>query len=244
MIEISHLTFAYSRTFALNDVTCEFPTGTTALVGRNGAGKTTLLKVLCGLIAPSAGQVRIDGADPFDDGNAARTFRASLGWVPQAIDLPQRSRVGEFVQYCSWLGGTDGDSSTAAASALDTVGLGDRADARVGALSGGQQRRVTIACAIVTDPKILVLDEPTAGLDPDQRDHLHDVLNAVSTSRTTIISTHLMEDVLGVAQRVVALDGGRTVVQESLDSILAKTRDTDPRRQFRAMREYLYGDLP
>lgn len=240
MIEISELYVEVSRRSILHDVTCSFPNGVTALVGRNGAGKTSLLRAVCGLTSFSRGSIRLNGVDVHASSESRREFRRRLGWVPQHVDLPQRTKAGEFVRYCAWLGGVDGEATELATRAMQAVSLAEQSHRRIGQLSGGQQRRVMLASALVTDPTVLILDEPTTGLDPDQRDQFHDIVKSSAGGRTTLIATHLMEDVLGVADRVVSLDGGELVVEAPLAELLAKAQSDDPRNTMRQLRRLLY----
>lgn len=183
--------------------------GVTALVGRNGAGKTTLLRAMTGFLRPDSGSVLFDGASIHDDPSAEHGLKRSLGWVPQQIDLPQSSIAGEFVRFCAWLGGIDGNATAAMEVAFAAVQLEEESRMKIGKLSGGQQRRVMVAAALVTDPSIILFDEPTVGMDPQQRRQFHRIVSEAGRNRRVLISTHLMEDVLGVADRVILLSGGR-----------------------------------
>lgn len=217
MIELDRIDVRLGGRRVLNQVDCTFPVGVTALVGRNGAGKTTLIRTVCGLIVPNSGAVSIDGANPHAGESSRRKIARRLGWMPQEPRFPGAVRALEAIGYAAWLRGFDGPQSEEAVDvAVATVGLERLSNRPVRALSGGERRRVALACALVGRPDILLLDEPTVGLDPEQRERLLDAIRADGEERTVIISTHLMEDVLGVADRVVVLDDGRIRSQRSL----------------------------
>lgn len=218
MIEVQGLDVELGGRPVLRAVTCAFPRGATALVGRNGAGKTTLLRSLCGLLPTRRGSILVDGRDPRDGGGAGRDLRAELGWMPQDARLPRRVRVVDIVRYAAWLRRVSGDVEVG--EALDAVDLTERAECRIGQLSGGQQRRAALACAIVGRPAVLLLDEPTVGLDPEQRDHFLRMIKQLSRDRTVVVSTHLIEDVLGVADHVVGLSEGEVTRVGSLGALI------------------------
>lgn len=203
----------------LRGVDFSLDTGVTALVGRNGAGKTTLLRAMTGLLRPDSGAVLFEGASIHDDSSAELSLKRSLGWVPQKIDLPQGSVAEDFVRFCAWLGGVDGDETVAMEAAFAAVQLEDERHRKIGKLSGGQQRRVMVAAALVTNPSIILFDEPTVGMDPQQRRQFHRIVSDAGRNRRVLISTHLMEDVLGVADRVILLSEGHITRDMHRDDI-------------------------
>jgi len=212
----------FARTEALRDVTVEFTPGVTGLLGHNGAGKSTLMGVLTGLLRPTEGEVVFAGspAAAGQPGNAA--LRASLGLLPQKFGYFGNFRVREFVEYAAWLHSMKPLSVPGAVDrALETVRLVDRQDATMKSLSGGMAQRVGIACATVHEPRVLVLDEPTNGLDIEQRDIFRGILRDLQQrhpQQVTILSSHLAEDIAAVCERVVILQQGRLVAD-------AQTRD-------------------
>lgn len=193
--------------------------GVTALVGRNGAGKTTLLRAMAGLLRPDSGSVLFDGMSIHDDSAAELSLKRHLGWVPQQIDLPRASVAEEFVRFCAWLGGVDGDATATMEAAFAAVRLEDVRRRKIGKLSGGQQRRLMVAAALVTEPSIILFDEPTVGMDPQQRRQFHRIVSDAGRDRRVLISTHLMEDVLGVADRVILLSDGKITRDMRRDDI-------------------------
>jgi len=188
----------------------------TALLGPNGAGKTTLLRCLVGLAVPECGEVVV-GDEPLGAGGQAW---ARVGYVPQHAALPPLVRVWDVVGYAGWLSGLDGTVLDARVqAALDSLQVADLAGRRVRTLSGGQRQRVALATGIVHDPSVLVLDEPTAGLDPGQRMRVRGIIKGLAADRPVLMSTHLTEDVEHVAGRVAILAGGKIRYQGPTDGL-------------------------
>lgn len=186
------------RGFTLGPVTTTIPQGVNALLGANGAGKTTLMRLVVGTVRPSAGRVRLPGDD------------AAVGFLPQDFVGPVRATARDYLTYVGWCRSTRERRITSAhvEEALDAVGLQDRSDSRIGALSGGMVRRLGIAQALLGSAPVLVLDEPTVGLDPIQRQEVRELVKQLGQNTTVLISTHLAEDVTAVADQVLVLDEG------------------------------------
>lgn len=198
------LTRRFGRTQAVRGVSLDAGPGVLGLLGPNGAGKTTLLRMLATVIPPTSGALRLLGRDPGSvDGR--KEIRRRLGYLPQAMGYYPGFTVAEFVEYFALLKDmAPAQVPTAVAAAIERVDLGGVARAKLRTLSGGTLRRVGIAQAIVNDPELLLLDEPTAGLDPEQRVTFREVLRDLGQRATVVVSTHLVEDV-GAACAVVAL---------------------------------------
>ena len=189
-VTLTGLDKSYGRTLALSGVDLALSPGITGLLGPNGAGKTTMLRILATALAADRGSVRILGADPTrNDGRVA--VRQRLGYVPQETGFPRGFTAFAFVDYMAILKEwTDLPARhEEVRRVIGLVGLSDVATKRVSALSGGQRRRVVLAQALLGRPDLLVLDEPTAGLDPAQRGRLRDVLGRAGETSTVIIST-------------------------------------------------------
>ncbi|WP_063727733.1 ATP-binding cassette domain-containing protein [Streptomyces sp. RTd22] len=220
-VSVGGLTVRHRRTTALDAVDLDFATGVHGLLGPNGAGKTSLIRVLATVAAPTAGRVELLGHDV--SGHAGRTaVRRRLGYLPQEFGHYPGFTVREFVGYVAWLKETSGAAATAAVErAVARVGLADRIDTKVRRLSGGMVRRVGIAQAIVNEPDVLLLDEPTAGLDPEQRVDFRALLRELGTTSTVIVSTHLVEDVAAACTEVTLMESGR-VAYRGTPSALAE----------------------
>lgn len=182
--------------------------GSTGLVGVNGAGKTTLLLTLAGSRRPQRGTVTLDGVDLY--GRDRRAAVSRIGLMPQSLDLPRELRVSDALSYVSWLRGVPRRvAGSREPELLELVGLADLRRVKVGRLSGGMRRRLVLATALVTAPGVLLLDEPTTGLDPEQRAHLRALLMDLPAATITVLSSHVMEDVEQMTTRIAVLDGGR-----------------------------------
>ena len=213
----------YGRTEALSGVDLALAPGITGLLGPNGAGKTTMLRILATALAADSGAVRIHGEDPAKpDGRVA--VRRRLGYVPQETGFPRGFTAFGFVDYLAilkeWADLPARHEEVR--RVVDLVGLTDVATKRVSSLSGGQRRRIVLAQAMLGRPDLLVLDEPTAGLDPAQRGRLRDVLGRAGESATVVISTHQTEDVAALCERVVVLDAGRILFDGAVDDLIAQ----------------------
>lgn len=231
MLTAEDLVVRRGGTEVLRGVTCALPTGTTALIGRNGAGKTTLLRALLGLLPAASGTVRLSGEQVLATAASRRAFHARLGWMPQDVEFPRGVNVAEAVEYACWLRGRPRRSLRAhREAALETADLTDLARRPADRLSGGQRRRLGLACALAGEPDVLVLDEPTAGLDPVQREEITGAVRAASHGRIVVVSTHLVEDILTVADRVLALDAGRVVADAPLAEIVPATASAEQAR--------------
>jgi ABC-2 type transport system ATP-binding protein len=209
-VSLRGVTKRYRSLAALADVDLDLGPGITGLLGPNGAGKTTMLRVLATVLRPDEGRVRLLGRDPSDP-DARTEVRRRLGYQPQELGFPRGFSAMAFVSYMAVLKEwADRDlRTTEVRRVLDLVGLGDVATKRISRLSGGQRRRVALAQALLGTPELLVLDEPTTGLDPEQRASLRGVLSDIAATSTLLISTHQTEDVAALCSRVIVLDAGR-----------------------------------
>jgi ABC-2 type transport system ATP-binding protein len=208
-INIERVTKAYGRKLALSGITLDIDHGVTGLLGPNGAGKTTLMRMLATVARPSGGELRLLGRDPRDA--AERTaVRRRLGYLPQELGFHQHFTAFEFVDYIATLKEWAEREARHAEvrRVLRAVGLDDVAHRRVRTLSGGMRRRVALAQALLGRPELLVLDEPTAGLDPQQRLHFRELVSEAAEASAVVLSTHQTEDVAALCSRVVVLCDG------------------------------------
>ena len=211
-VRVHEVTKTFGRTTALAGATFSASTGVTGLLGPNGAGKTTLLRILATVAAPDGGSVQLIGRDP-RRAEDRLAIRRRLGYLPQEPGFHRGFTVFEFVDYVAILKElTDRRARhDEVRRVVDLVGLSDVSGRKIRALSGGMRRRVGVAQALLGDPELVVLDEPTAGLDPEQRLRFRDLVSRIGEDRAVLLSTHQTEDVAALCPHVVVLDGGRTV---------------------------------
>lgn len=226
-IRVSGLTVRHRRTTALDAVDLDFGPGVHGLLGPNGAGKTSLIRVLATVAEPAEGRVEMLGNDPRRHRERS-AFRRELGYLPQDFGYYPGFTVREFVAYVAWLKELPaGDAPASVERAVARVGLTDRIDAKLRTLSGGMVRRVGIAQAIVNDPRVLLLDEPTAGLDPEQRVEFRALLRELGEEATVIVSTHLVEDVAAACTEVTLIEAGRVAYRGTPGTLAALGADGD-----------------
>ena len=215
-VRIEAVTKSYLRTRALDGVTLNLGGGVSGLLGPNGAGKTTLQRILATVLAPDAGRVRLLGLDP-DKPRQRLSIRRRLGYMPQEPGFHRSFTAFDFVDYVAILKEmTDRRARhSEVRRVLELVGLGAVSRKRIRALSGGMRRRVALAQALLGDPELLILDEPTAGLDPEQRLRFREMLSRLGEERTVLMSTHQTEDVAALCHRVVVLHRGAVLLEGS-----------------------------
>ncbi|WP_410534728.1 ABC transporter ATP-binding protein [Streptomyces sp. KL2] len=209
------------KRMAVDGLDLSLGTGVHGILGPNGAGKTTLIRTMATVLRPTEGTLELLG-EPVGGMGDHRALRRRIGYLPQEFGYYKRFTVREFVEYMAWLKEVPKAEIPAAVQrAVERVGLADRADERMKALSGGMVRRVGIAQAIVNDPSILLLDEPTVGLDSTQRLHFRRLLQELGTDTCVVVSTHLVEDVAAACTGVVLFAEGRLVFQGTPDELAA-----------------------
>ena len=210
LVEVVAVSKAFGRSRALTGASFTAGHGVTGLLGRNGAGKTTLLRMLATVLTPDGGRLQLLGHDPATSAGRL-AIRRRLGYLPQEPGFHRGMTVFAFVDYVAILKEfTDRPARHAEVRrVIDLVGLATVSGKRIRALSGGMRRRVGLAQALLGDPDLVVLDEPTAGLDPEQRLHFRDIVSAIGERRAVILSTHQTEDVAAACSNVVVLHEGR-----------------------------------
>jgi ABC-2 type transport system ATP-binding protein len=215
-----HVQRKYGHVLALSDVTFELQKGVTGLLGTNGAGKTTLISLLLGVLRPDAGKLEVLGMDPL---KAGYKLRQRIGYAPEDDRFPPDVKASELVRHFAEMRGIPHRSAVVRASeVLFEVGLGEERFRPIGTMSTGQRQRVKLAQALVHDPELVLLDEPTNGLDPIQRDDMLALVRRIGTDLgfTVLISSHLLGEVEQVSDYVVMLEGGKVARSGSVKSLL------------------------
>jgi ABC-2 type transport system ATP-binding protein len=209
-IVVEGVTRSFRGTAAVAGVDLSAGAGVTGLLGPNGAGKTTLLRILATVLAPDRGRLRLLGHDPGTPAGRL-AIRRRLGYLPQEPGFHRGMTVFDFIDYVAILKEmTDRRARhDEARRVIELVGLAQVSGKRIRALSGGMRRRVGLAQALLGDPDLVILDEPTAGLDPEQRLRFREIVSRIGEGRTVLLSTHQTEDVAAVCQTVVVLHQGR-----------------------------------
>lgn len=216
-LRTQNLTKNFGNRCAVDHVNLNFERGVYGLLGPNGAGKTTLMRMMVGILPPSSGKVTLDGVTI---GELGAKYRDILGYMPQEVGYYRDFTAKRFLQYLSALKGLDPKyANRRIDELLDLVGLADVKNKKLGQFSGGMIRRIGIAQALLNDPRILILDEPTAGLDPNERIHFRNILSELSEERIVILSTHIVSDVQSIAGQVILLKEGKVVNCDTTENL-------------------------
>lgn len=207
-IRFDHLSKIYSGGVkALDNITLTIPVGMYGLLGPNGAGKTTLMRILCTLIEPTSGQITVAGVNRLE---APQRIREMIGYLPQEFGLYRKLTAYEYLDFAAGMKGLHAaDRQRQVPLLLEKVNLAHERKKPVGGFSGGMKRRLGIAQALLGDPQILVVDEPTAGLDPEERLHFRNLLTELSGNRIILLSTHIVADIESTCSALAVLHKGR-----------------------------------
>jgi ABC-2 type transport system ATP-binding protein len=218
MIEVESLTRLYGKTAVVADVTFDIADNEiVGLLGHNGAGKTTIMRMLSGYLEPSAGSIFIDGANLASD---AHIVQQRLGYLPENLPAYPQMMVADYLEYAATLKGIRRQERlNAVRKALDDTDLVSQALDPISTLSRGFKQRVGVAQAILGQPHLLILDEPTNGLDPNQTGHMRQLIKRLARQTTIILSTHIMQEVDAVCDRVLMLRKGRLALDQSLANV-------------------------
>jgi ABC-2 type transport system ATP-binding protein len=228
-LDVSDVVVRYGSRTAVDSVSLRVGRGITALLGPNGAGKSSLLSTISTTRRPTSGSVRLG---PLDVNRRADlvAYRRQVGYLPQTLTFAPRLTVRETLEYAGWLQRMSASQvDPRVAELLDWVGLADRKDDSVRSLSGGMKRRLGLGQALVGSPQLLVLDEPTVGLDPEQRVGLRTLLHDLAPSTVVLVATHLVDDVAALAQHVTVLRGGQIVFDGGLSALVGDDAEPDAR---------------
>ena len=216
-IDINHLNQYYGKKQVLYDINLSISTGMFGLLGRNGAGKTTLMKTLVTLLPTNEGEIRMNEINIHDQ----KKIRSIIGFLPQEFSMYGNMTAYQALDYLAVLSELDKRTRRTRINALlDQVNLTIHKNVKVKAMSGGMKRRLGIAQALLNDPKILVVDEPTAGLDPEERLRFRNLLAEVSENKIVLLSTHIAGDIEATAENVAILEQGRIIFSDSIEQLL------------------------
>ena len=212
---IDRLTKQYENKIAVDRVSLQLTNGVYGLLGANGAGKTTFMRMLCGILKPTSGTVTFDGMDV-----SSEEYRAELGYLPQDFGYYPDFNGMDFLLYMASLKGlTKTEAKRKSKKLLELVSLSDVAKKKIATYSGGMKQRLGIAQALLNDPKIIILDEPTAGLDPKERVRFRNLIKEVGTESIVLLSTHIVSDIEHIADTVLMMKAGQIVFNGSADEI-------------------------
>lgn len=218
-LEIKNLTKSYGKKNANNNITLTLENGVYGLLGPNGAGKTTLMKQIATLIKPTSGEIVYNGKNIY---SIEDNYRGIIGYLPQEFGAYKNFSAKKFLQYVAALKGVDkSEANNKIDELLKLVGLYEVRNKAVGKFSGGMKRRVGIAQVLLNDPKIIILDEPTAGLDPQERTRFRNLLSEISKDKIIILSTHIISDIESIAKETIMIKEGEIIMKGSHREILS-----------------------
>lgn len=213
-LSVDSVSKQYKNKIAVDKVSFHLTEGVTGLLGANGAGKTTLMRMMTGILAPTSGGITADGIPV-----QTEEYRALLGYLPQDFGYYPEFTAREFVEYIAALKGLEKKKARKrTGELLELTGLSDAADKKIRTFSGGMKQRVGIAQALVNDPEILILDEPTAGLDPKERVRFRNLIAEVGKDTVVLFSTHIVSDIEHIASNVLIMRDGRMIYEGKWDS--------------------------
>jgi ABC-2 type transport system ATP-binding protein len=213
---IDRLTKHYKNKIAVDRLSLTLQEGIYGLLGANGAGKTTLMRMMCGVLKPTTGEIKFNGMDVSEEG-----YRAQLGYLPQAFGYYPEFSAHDFLLYIASLKGlTKPYAKERTKELLDLVSLTDTAKKKIKTFSGGMKQRLGIAQAMLNNPKILILDEPTAGLDPKERVRFRNLISQLGKDRIVLLSTHIVSDVESIAANILMMKNGQLIHSGSLNQII------------------------
>ncbi|NYE59632.1 ABC-2 type transport system ATP-binding protein [Duganella sp. 1224] len=237
MLELRNVVKTYGKNVrAVDGVSLSLPAGVVGLIGHNGAGKTTLMQMIATIARPTSGEILLDGVDIVKKPDAMRT---RLGFLPQDFGVYPNLSALEFMQYFAALKGVRDPARIR--RLLELVNLHDHADRQAAGFSGGMKRRLGIAQALLNDPDVLIVDEPTAGLDPEERLRFRHLLSEIGFRKLVMVSTHIVSDIENMAGRLVIMNQGRLVACDTPDSFVQRARHqvwsvTVPTEDYEALR--------
>lgn len=219
-LTLDRLTKQFGARIAVDRVSATLASGVTGLLGANGAGKTTLMRMVCDVLRPTGGQILLDGRDMQAMGDG---YRALLGYLPQDFGYYPDFTALDFMRYMATLKGFNSrEGRIRGMQLLEEVGLADNARRKIKTFSGGMKQRLGIAQAMINDPAILVLDEPTAGLDPKERVRFRNLIAGFAQDKIVILSTHIVSDVEFIASRIMVMNHGSFVLDGTPEQVVSQ----------------------
>lgn len=217
-LTLDRLSKNFRNIIAVDNVSAELTPGVYGFLGANGAGKTTLMQMVCGIVAPTSGEVLVNGKNNLRLGEK---FRDVLGYLPQEFGYTPGFSTKDFMLYIASIKGLDPHFAKRKTNdLLALVNLEDAANHKIRTFSGGMKRRLGIAQALLNDPEILILDEPTAGLDPKERAYFRNIISEMANGKIIIISTHIVSDIEYISDQILIMKKGRLILQGSAESLL------------------------
>lgn len=215
------VTKQYGNKIACNHISITLQTGVYGLLGANGAGKTTLIRMICGLMPPTQGKISFDEIDIHEE-----SYREVLGYLPQEFGYYPEFSAQDFMMYIATLKGlTKSQAIEKTKELLELVSLEKEAKKKIKTFSGGMRQRLGIAQSLLNDPKILILDEPTAGLDPKERIRFRNLISRLGAERIVLLSTHIVSDVEYIADKILVMKEGQLIHQGSRDEIVKEMKE-------------------
>ena len=224
-LTIQNISKSYHKgSLALDGVNFSIPAGVYGLIGRNGAGKTTLLRILASVLTPSSGAVLVDGK-PIAENLSA--YRKMLGYLPQNTKLMPQLNIVEFLEYMAMLKGIRDKTEMKyeVERCIEIAGLGNERKKRLSKYSGGMLRRAGIAQALLGDPRVIIVDEPTTGLDPEERLHFLNLISSIGLEKNIILSTHIIHDIENICPNVCILNKGKMMYSGSTAGMVESVKD-------------------
>ena len=216
-ITIDHVTKVFEKQAALSDISLDIPSGQVlGLLGPNGAGKSTLMRLICGYLPPNAGGIKVCG---FNVDLQPLETKARIGYLPESNPLPEEMYIREYLKFVAGIYNLKNVDSVVD-EVIKKVVLGPEVHKKIGQLSKGYRQRVGLAAAIIHKPDVLILDEPTSGLDPNQLVEIRSLIKSIGRERTVMLSTHIMQEVEAMCDRVVMINEGKIVADENLEKFV------------------------
>src|SRR6056297_3343720 len=219
-IQVKDLTKIYGAQKAIDQISFEIETGEiVGFVGPNGAGKSTTMKILTGFIPPTSGNAKINSLDLIEN---SLEIRKHIGYLPENNPLYPDMYVKEYLEFVSGIYKLGKNTDARIKEIIEQTGLSIERKKKIGALSKGYRQRVGLAQALIHDPEILILDEPTSGLDPNQIIEIRNLISVVGKEKTVMLSTHIMQEVEAICDRIIIINKGKIVADDSIDSITSR----------------------